>query len=119
MAKDKQSGDWRAERLDQARKAILAADADIVEDRKWRKPSSPAGVPTWSSHGIICTGETYKDKIKLTFAHGAALEDPKSLFNTGFAGNTRRAIDLFEGDTLDAPALTALVREAVALNRAK
>lgn len=119
MANDRDSADWRAAKLEEARKAILAADRGIVEERKWRKPSNPAGVPTWSCEGIICTGETYKDKVKLTFAHGAALDDPAGLFNTGFGGNTRRAIDLFEGDELDAPALTALVREAIAVNTAK
>ena len=119
MTNDPNSGDWRSDTLAEARKAILAADPEVIEETKWRKPSNPAGVPTWTCDGIICTGETYKDKIKLTFAHGAALDDPARLFNTGFAGNTRRAIDLFEGDALDPAALTALVREAVALNRAK
>ena len=119
MANDTEPCDWRGEKLSEARKAICAADPEIVEERKWRKPSNPAGVPTWSCDGIVCTGETYKDKIKLTFARGAALDDPAGLFNTGFAGNTRRAIDLFEGDSIDGPALTALVKEAVALNRGK
>ena len=119
MANDTEPCDWRSEKLAEARKAICAADPEIVEERKWRKPSNPAGVPTWSCDGIVCTGETYKDKIKLTFARGAALDDPAGLFNTGFAGNTRRAIDLFEGDSIDGPALTALVKEAVALNRGK
>ena len=119
MANDTERCDWRSVKLAEARKAICAADPEIVEERKWRKPSNPAGVPTWSCDGIVCTGETYKDKIKLTFARGAALDDPAGLFNTGFAGNTRRAIDLFEGDSIDGPALTALVKEAVALNRGK
>jgi len=119
LANDKEPKDWRADTLAEARKAILAADTDVVEEQKWRKPSNPAGVPTWSCEGMICTGETYKDKVKLTFAHGAALDDPAGLFNTGFGGNTRRAIDLFEGDSLDPKALTALVREAIAFNRAK
>lgn len=108
--------DWRHARLAKAREAILAADPEIVEEVKWRKPSNPSGVPTWNRHGLICTGETYKDKVKLTFAHGAALADPRGLFNAGFAGNTRRAIDLFEADVLDDKALTALVREAIVLN---
>lgn len=119
MANDRTSQDWRSEMLAEARKAILTADHEIVEERKWRKSSNPAGVPTWSCDGIVCTGETYKNKIKLTFARGAALNDPAGLFNAGHGGNTRRAIDLFEGDPLDPTALTALVREAVALNRAK
>lgn len=119
MADSKESKDWRGEKLAKARKAILVADPEIVEERKWRKPSNPAGVPTWSCDGIVCTGETYKDKIKLTFARGANLDDPKGLFNASLDAGTRRAIDLFESDSLDPDALTALVREAVALNRTK
>lgn len=114
-----QHDDWRGATLDAARKAILAADPGIVEEVKWRKPSNPDGVPTFTCDGIVCTGETYKDKVKLTFAHGAALDDPAGLFNAGFAGNTRRAIDFGEGDGVDAQALSALVRAAVAFNRAK
>lgn len=119
MAQDKEQGDWRQERLAQARKVIMSADPEIVEEAKWRKPSNPAGVPTWSREGIICTGETYKDKVKLTFAQGAALKDPAGLFNASLDGNVRRAIDMGEGDAIDAPALQALVREAAAFNLAK
>jgi hypothetical protein len=112
-------GGWRGETLAQARKAIRAAEPGIVETVKWRKPSNPQGVPVWEKHGILCTGEVYKDKVKLTFARGAALPDPAGLFNASLEGNTRRAIDLFEGDTVDAPALQALVRAAVAENAGK
>ena len=108
--------DWRERTLARARALIREADPEIVEERKWVKPSQPAGVPVWSHNGIVCTGETYKDKVKLTFAKGAALEDPAGLFNAGFGGNTRRAIDLHEGDDLDEEAFKALVRAAVALN---
>ena len=112
-------GDWRGDTLAAARAAILAADDGIVETVKWRKPSNPAGVPVWEKHGVLCTGEVYKDKVKLTFAHGAALADPAGLFNASLEGNTRRAIDLFESDTLDAKALTALAAEAVKFNEGK
>ena len=108
--------DWRADTLDKVRKVMRAADPDVVEEQKWSKPSNPGGVPTWNHDGLICTGETYKDKVKLTFAKGASLSDPSGLFNSSLDGNTRRAIDIFEGDTLDEAALQALVREAVALN---
>jgi hypothetical protein len=111
--------DWRGEMLDRVRKLIDEADPKAVEERKWRKPSNPAGVPVWEDHGIICTGETYKDKVKLTFAKGASLEDPARLFNASLDAGTRRAIDLFEGDAIDAAAFKALIQEAVALNRAK
>jgi hypothetical protein len=110
---------WRGETLAQLRGLIRAADAGVTEDVKWRKPSNGMrGVPVWSHNGIICTGETYKDKVKLTFAQGAALPDPAGLFNASLDGGTRRAIDLHEGDTLDARAFTALVCAAVALNAA-
>ena len=109
-------GDWRGAALARVRALIKAADARVVEDVKWRKPSSPSGVPVWEHAGILCTGETYKDKVKLTFAKGAALADPKGLFNASLEGGTRRAIDLHEGDTIDEPAFMALVRAAVALN---
>jgi hypothetical protein len=111
--------DWRGEVLDRVRKLIDEADPKAVEERKWRKPSNPNGVPVWEDHGIICTGETYKDKVKLTFAKGASLEDPARLFNASLDAGTRRAIDLFEGDAIDAAAFKALIQEAVALNRAK
>jgi len=111
------TGDWRAAMLQRVRAMILAADPEIVEEVKWRKPSNPAGVPVWSRGGIICTGETYKDKVKLTFAHGAALDDPAGLFNASLDAGTRRAIDIREGETLDESAFKALIRAAVALNR--
>jgi hypothetical protein len=98
------------------RKLILAADPAIVEERKWRKPSNPAGIPVWSRAGIICTGETYKNCVKLTFPKGAGLPDPARLFNAGSAGGTRRAIDIAEGETVDATAFKALVKAAVARN---
>ena len=101
------------------RRLIAEADPDIVETVKWRKPSNPAGVPVWEDHGIVCTGETYKDKVKLTFANGAALDDPKSLFNASLDGNTRRAIDIVEDAKLDEAALKALVKAAVKHNRAR
>ena len=114
-----QLGDWRGAVLGKLRALIKEADPAVVEEIKWRKPSSPAGVPVWSHDGMICTGETYKDKVKLTFARGAALEDPTGLFNASLEGGTRRAIDIGEGATIDANAFKALVREAVALNQAK
>jgi hypothetical protein len=109
-------GDWRAETLADVRRLILAADPEIVEEIKWVKPTNPAGVPVWSRGGIVCTGETYKAAVKLTFAKGAALKDPKKLFNAGLDGNVRRAIDITEGESLDPAAFTALVRAAVAEN---
>ncbi len=111
-------GDWRGETLARVRALIREADPEAVEAVKWRKPSNPAGVPVWERGGMICTGEIYRDKVKLTFARGAALEDPKRLFNSSLKGNTRRAIDIKEGDEIDGDALKALVREAVALNAA-
>lgn len=109
-------GDWRAETLSKVRELIEAADPDVAEEVKWRKPSNPDGVPTWSHDGVICTGETYKDKVKLTFARGASLDDPKGLFNASLDAGTRRAIDLHEGDQLDGPAFKELIRAAVDLN---
>jgi hypothetical protein len=109
-------GDWRGETLARVRQLIKEADAEVVEEVKWRKPSNPMGVPVWKHAGIICTGETYKDKVKLTFAKGAALDDPSGLFNSSLDGNVRRAIDFHEGDKIDARALKALIRAAVALN---
>ena len=108
-------GDWRGEILSRVRELIKTADPDVVEERKWAKATSP-GVPTWSHAGIICTGEPYKDKVKLTFARGASLPDPTGLFNSSLDGNTRRAIDLHEGAKLDGHAFKALVKAAVALN---
>jgi hypothetical protein len=109
-------GGWRGETLARVRALIREADPDAVEAVKWRKPSNPAGVPVWEHGGLICTGEVYKDKVKLTFARGAAVEDPARLFNSSLEGNTRRAIDIKEGETVDGEALKALVRAAVALN---
>ncbi len=112
----KLSKDWRSETLAKVRKIIRQADPGVVEDVKWRKPSNPAGVPVWEHDGLICTGETYKDKVKLTFAKGAALKDPAGLFNSGLDGNVRRAIDIHEGDKINEKALKALVLEAVTFN---
>jgi len=112
-------GGWRGEALARIRSTIKDADPEVVEEVKWRKPSNPSGVPTWSHGGIICTGETYKDKVKLTFARGALLDDPSGLFNASLEGGTRRAIDLREGEEIDGPGFKALVREAVALNVSK
>lgn len=111
-------GGWRGETLARVRAAIKAADPAVIEELKWRKPSNPSGVPTWSHAGLICTGETYKDKIKLTFARGALLSDPAKLFNASLDAGTRRAIDIREGQTIDEGALQALIKEAVAVNLA-
>jgi hypothetical protein len=111
--------DWRGTTLARLRALIREADPEIVEAIKWRKPSNPKGVPVWEHTGLLCTGETYKEKVKLTFARGAALEDPSRLFNSSLDGGTRRAIDLHEGDRIDETAFKALVRGAVALNTAK
>lgn len=116
-ARIKELGDWRGETLARVRALIKAADPEIVEEVKWRKPSNPFGVPVWEHDGIICTGEIYKNAVKLTFASGAALKDPARLFNSSLEGNTRRAFDIHEGDTIDEKALIALVRAAVALNK--
>ena len=112
-------GDWRGEVLSRMRALIREADPDIEEAVKWRKPSNPSGVPVWEHAGIVCTGETYKEYVKLTFTNGAALEDPKKLFNASLTGGTRRAIDIREGQAVDEPAFKALVQEAVALNVGK
>jgi hypothetical protein len=109
-------GDWRGELLSRLRALILEADPEMAEERKWRKPSNPAGVPTWSHDGLICTCETYKNVVKMTFAKGASLANPSGLFNSSLEGNTRRAIDFREGDKPDEEALKALIRAAVALN---
>ena len=110
--------DWRGETLSRIRTLIKQADPDVVEELKWAKASSP-GVPVWSHDGIICTGETYKSVVKMTFAKGASLKDPSSLFNSSLEGNTRRAIDFHEGDRIDEKALEALLRSAVALNTSR
>ena len=107
--------DWRGQTLARVRKLITEADPDVVEEWKWQKATNP-GVPVWSHDGIICTGESYKNVVKLTFLKGAQLKDPKQLFNSSLEGNARRAIDLHEGDVLDATAFKALIREAVDLN---
>ncbi|MGB7409723.1 MAG: DUF1801 domain-containing protein [Sphingopyxis granuli] len=112
-------GGWRGATLARMRALIAEAEPEVVETVKWRKPSNPLGVPVWERGGILCTGEVYKDKVKLTFAKGASLDDPARLFNASLDGNTHRAIDLFEGDSIDAAAFRALVREAVAANAAK
>lgn len=112
------SSDWRAERVDGIRTLIRDADPAIVEEVKWVKPTNPAGVPTFSLDGLICTVETYRDKVKVTFAKGASLTDPAGLFNASMDAGTRRAIDVAEGDRLDEEAFVALVRDAVRRNRA-
>ena len=118
-ARIKELNDWRGEMLARIRKLIHEADPEVVEEVKWRKPSnSMRGVPVWSHAGIICTGETYKNVVKMTFAKGAALADPAGLFNSSLEGNTRRAIDFHEGDKIDEKALKALIRAAVLLNTA-
>jgi hypothetical protein len=119
-ARIKKLGDWRGETLARVRAVIKQADPGIVEEVKWRKPSNAMlGVPVWEHDGIICTGETYKNAVKLTFAKGASLEDPSGLFNSSLEGNTRRAIDIHEGDKIDEKALKVLIRAAVALNTAQ
>lgn len=117
--KIRELGGWRGEALGRLRAIVRQADPGIVEDVKWRKPSNPSGVPVWEHDGLVCTGETYRDKVKLTFARGAELEDPRGLFNSSLEGNARRAIDFHEGDKIDEAALKALVRAAVALNVSK
>lgn len=118
-AAEKAASDWRSERIARVRALIKEAAPKAIEEAKWAKATNPAGVPTWSQDGIICTGETYKDKVKFTFARGAALDDPTGLFNAADTGATRRAIDIREGDKLNEKAFKALVKEAVALNSAK
>jgi len=108
--------DWRGETLARVRALIREADPGVVEEVKWRKPSSPAGVPVWSHEGMICTGETYKSAVKLTFAKGASLDDPSGIFNSSLEGNTRRAIDIHEGEEIDEEGLKDLIRAAVSLN---
>jgi hypothetical protein len=110
------SSDWRSEMLARIRTLIQQADPEIIEEIKWRKPTNPAGVPVWSHGGIVCTGETYKSVVEMTFAKGASLPDPSGLFNSSLEGNTRRAIDFHQGDKIDEKAIKALVRAAVSLN---
>ena len=113
--KIKELGDWRGKTLAKVREIVHAADPKILEEWKWVKPTSP-GIPVWSHGGIVCTGETYKNVVKMTFAKGAALQDPSGLFNSSLDGNVRRAIDIHEGDKVDEAALKVLIRAAVALN---
>ena len=119
MAPKPKPVDWREETLDRIRRLILEADPEMIEERKWRKPSNGmAGVPVWSHNGIVCTGETYKSYVKVTFAKGAFVQDPSGLFNSSLEGNLRRAIDVHEGVTIDEKAFKALIRAAVKLNAA-
>ncbi|MGN6250791.1 MAG: DUF1801 domain-containing protein [Marmoricola sp.] len=111
------STDWRTVRVEQLRGLILSADAGMSEEAKWRKPTNPDGVPTFSCDGLVCTVETYKDKVKVTFAKGASLEDPTGIFNASMDAGTRRAVDLFESDEINEDAFVDLVRSAVALHR--
>jgi len=112
------AGDWREETLDRIRGLILEADPEIIEERKWRKPSNGmAGIPVWSHNGIVCTGETYKNYVKVTFAKGAFVKDASGLFNSSLEGNLRRAIDFHEDDKINEKALKALIKAAVALNK--
>ena len=112
------AGDWREKTLERMRGLILSADPKIVEERKWKKPSNPAGVATWSHDGLVCTGEIYKSVVKLTFARGASISDPSHLFNASLEGNARRAIDIHEGEKVSPTAFKALVKAAVARNSA-
>jgi hypothetical protein len=115
-ARIQELGDWRGEMLSRLRALIKQADPEVVEEVKWIKPTNPLGTAVWSHSGMICTGETYKNVVKMTFSKGASLKDPSGLFNSGLEGNARRAIDFHEGDKVDGEALKALVRAAVALN---
>jgi hypothetical protein len=117
-ARIEELGDWRGETLARIRALVREADPEVVEEWKWAKATSP-GTPVWSHDGIICTGETYKSAVKMTFAKGAALEDPSGIFNASLEGSTRRAIDFHEGDQIDEQALKDLIRAAVALNESK
>jgi hypothetical protein len=118
-ARIQEVADWRGEMLSRLRALIRQADPEVVEEYKWKKPSNPFGVPVWSHDGIICTGETYKGAVKLTFARGAFLDDPSGLFNSSLEGNLRRAIDFREGDKVNEKALKAMIRAAVALNESE
>ncbi len=115
-ARTQDLGDWRGEMLSRLRALIQQADPEAVEERKWKKPSNPAGTPVWSHDGLICTGETHKQVVKMTFAKGAFLDDPSGLFNSSLEGKVRRAIDFREGDKVNEKALKTLIRAAVALN---
>jgi hypothetical protein len=118
VAPTRKPGDWREETLDRIRALILKADPEVIEERKWRKPSNGMkGIPVWSRDGGICTGESYKAAVKLTFYNGASLKDPARLFNSSLGGSTRRAIDIHEGEQIDATAFKALIRAAVAFNQ--
>jgi hypothetical protein len=117
-SKPKAAGDWREKTLARMRTLILEADPEMTEERKWKKAANPAGVPVWSHDGIVCTGEKYAKVVKLTFARGASVPDPSHLFNSSLEGNTRRAIDIHEGETVDARAFKALVKAAVVKNGA-
>jgi hypothetical protein len=119
LAKTEGLGDWRVAMLSRLRALIEESDPDVVEESKWKKPSNPWGVPVWSHDGMICTGETHKSVVKMTFAKGAFLDDPAGLFNSSLEGNLRRAIDFHEGDKVNEKALKALIRAAVALNTSK
>src|ERR1700739_3179562 len=118
-ARIRELGDWRGQMLSHLRALIRQADPEVVEECKWKKPSNPGGVPVWSHDGLICTGETHKSVVKMTFAKGAFLEDPAGLFNSSLEGILRRAIDFREGDKVNEKALKALIRAAVALNSSK
>lgn len=111
------STDWRTDLVDNLRSLIVKAEPEVVEERKWKKPSNPDGVPTFSCDGLVCTVETYQDKVKVTFAKGASLDDPAGVFNASLDAGTRRAVDVREGDQLDEDAFIELIRDAVALNR--
>src|SRR6266849_3359885 len=115
-ARIQELGDWRGEMLSRLRALIKQADPEVVEEVKWKKPSNPGGIPVWSHDGIICTGETYKNHVKMTFAKGASLDDPSGLFNSSLAGRVTRAIDFHEGDKVNEKALKTLIRAAAALN---
>jgi hypothetical protein len=117
-ARFRELDDWRGSTLSRIRNFIKQADPEVVEELKWRKPTNPAGVPVWSHDGLICTGETHKDHVKVTFARGASLKDPSRLFNASLEGNARRAIDVDEGEEIDEEAFKALIQAAVALNKA-
>lgn len=117
--KIRELSDWRGETLSRLRALIRQAAPEAIEEVKWRKPSNPSGVPVWERDGVICTGETYRNKVKMTFARGASLADPSGLFNASLDGNVRRAIDFHEGEEIDEEALKALIRAAAALNRSR